>query len=288
MRKLLICILTTSLFCLGTDVLGQSKSSSSGSRPSFSGGSKPPSSKPPSFSGGKSPNSNKPSFSGGKSSSGNKPSFSGGGTATSGGRPKNSSFDSKAAAAQQRAESKQQMQRAEAPRESYTVNGRTINIDPKDRKIQSLRQQLDHERWSNRELRQHNFYQSYYGRPVVVYHDPYSTLFWYYLLDRSIEQQAMWAYCHRADMDAARYNALLSRDARLAGRVAELERQNAARDPNYVLTGMDPDLQYSDEYIDAVYNPRPPPNYVGWTVLWVFIGLIVIATALYLIFFKEY
>jgi len=30
-------------------------------------------------------------------------------------------------------------------------------------------------------------------RPVVVYHDPYSRFFWWWLLDRSLDDQAWWA-----------------------------------------------------------------------------------------------
>ncbi len=62
---------------------------------------------------------------------------------------------------------------------------------------------------------------SYYTRPVVIYQDPYSNLFWWWLLDRSIEDHAWWAYHHRYDMDPARYQALVANDRQLEERVEQ-------------------------------------------------------------------
>jgi hypothetical protein len=100
-------------------------------------------------------------------------------------------------------------------------------------------------------------FEPYYGRPVVVYQDPYSSWFWYWLLDQSLEQRALWAYHHRATMAEARYRELLARDAQLEARIRELERQDVSRDPTYRPGDIDPDLMYSDAYVDAVYNPQP-------------------------------
>ena len=41
---------------------------------------------------------------------------------------------------------------------------------------------------------------------MVVYHDPYNSWFWWWLLDQSLETRALWAYNHRLDMDQARYH----------------------------------------------------------------------------------
>ena len=46
-------------------------------------------------------------------------------------------------------------------------------------RVEALREQLDQERWQNWQLRQQQFYGRYYSQPVVVYHDPYSSPFWY-------------------------------------------------------------------------------------------------------------
>lgn len=301
MKKYLAAVMFFGLLYITSDMTPdvEAQRSGGGSRPSFSSGSR--SSASPSSGGRPSGNSKSSSSGGSKPSGGGKPSFSGGGNNTrkpsfsgggsksngSGSKPK-TTIDSKAAETQKRVESRQAMQKAEAPKPSYKVNGKEIKIDPKDQKIKNLRSQLSQERWANRELRQQQFYSVYASRPLVVYNDPYSSMFWYFLLDRSIEQQAMWAYCHKADMDAARYSALLARDTRLAAKVKQLEAEKAARDPNYVIPGMDPDLQYSDEYVDAVVNPQPAPRYSGWICLWTFIGLLVIVLIVYLVFVKEW
>ena len=108
----------------------------------------------------------------------------------------------------------------------------------------------------------------------------------------------MWAYCHRADMDAARYNALLARDVNLAARVRALEAQKAAVDPTYVPPGIaSPDLMYTDDYVDSVYNPHivqhhpAPAGAIGRVLFWifmVFLGIIVLIVVYNLVFVKKW
>ena len=93
-------------------------------------------------------------------------------------------------------------------------------------------------------MRVRTFYAPYYSRPVVVYHDPYNSFFWWWLLDQSLDDRAYWAYHHRYDMDPARYESLLATDQQLQARVAQLEAQQVARDPQYTPAGLDRDLMY--------------------------------------------
>jgi hypothetical protein len=93
-----------------------------------------------------------------------------------------------------------------------------------------------------RPVRVYNVFNPYWTRPVVVYHDPYSSLFWWWLLDRSLDDRAWWAYNHRYDMDPARYQALVDNDRQLEARVAELEAQQAPRDTAYVPPSLDRDF----------------------------------------------
>jgi hypothetical protein len=58
-------------------------------------------------------------------------------------------------------------------------------------------------------------------------------------------------------MDPERYQALVAQDQQLETRVAELEAQQAPRDPNYVPAGVDRDLMYSDQYVARAYSNRP-------------------------------
>lgn len=69
----------------------------------------------------------------------------------------------------------------------------------------------------------------------------------------------MWAYHHRQEMDQARYQALLAKDAQLEARIKQLE--GTKRDTSYTPKGMDSDLMYSDEYVEAVYNPEQPEHH---------------------------
>ena len=91
----------------------------------------------------------------------------------------------------------------------------------------------------------------------MSYRDPYSSFFWWWLLDRSFEDRALWTYHHRQDMDPARYQALVATNQDLEQRVGQLEAQQVPRDPNYAPPGLDKDLMYSDRHVEQVYHNRP-------------------------------
>jgi len=122
---------------------------------------------------------------------------------------------------------------------------------------------------STRPVRIYNVFNSYSSRPWITYHDPYNSLFWWWLLDRSLDDRAWWAYHHRYDMDPARYDALVANDAQLQSRVAQLEAQQVARDPAYVPPGLEGrDLMYSDQYVKRAYSNRP--TMLGVIAFWLF------------------
>jgi hypothetical protein len=190
------------------------------------------------------------------------------------------------------AESKVAFQKGQQPKESYTDRGGvTRTIDPKDRKIEYLRGELNNERWQNRQWRQQQFFGPYYSYPVVVYHDPYSYFFWWWLLDRSLDERAYWAYHHRQSIDDARYRELLARDANLEARIHQLEAQNLPRDPTYRPSNIEPDLMYSNSYVEAVYNPQPTATARGHAVramIMVFMVLVLISLTIWLVFYKRW
>jgi hypothetical protein len=126
----------------------------------------------------------------------------------------------------------------------------------------------DREVLISRPARIRTVFYPYYSRPVVIYHDPYNSLFWWWLLDRSLDDRAWWAYHHRYDMDPARYQTLLATDQQLESRVAQLEAQQVQRDPNYVPQGVSQDLMYSDRYVAHAYSNRP--TLAGALAFWVF------------------
>ena len=119
-----------------------------------------------------------------------------------------------------------------------------------------------------RPTRIYNVFGGYYYRPWITYSDPYSSLFWWWLLDRSIDDQAWWAYHHRYDMDPGRYQALLANNQKLEARVAQLESQQVPRDPTYTPSGLDRDLMYSDHYVSQAYSNRPTRS--GSIAFWLF------------------
>ena len=224
----------------------RSFSSGSSSR-SFSSGSSKSSS--PSSSSGK-------SFSSGSSSSSSKSSVS----------SPTRSFDSKATSASKSERSKSSFFRS---RETYT---RPPVSEPK---VQETKRQT--------------FYSSYYSNPQYTrevhhyhYRDSYNPYFMLWLLDRSSDERAMWAYHHRSDMDKDRYNELLKKDATLENKVKELEAKGIAKDPNYKPQGVDNDLMYKSD--DEVKKDSG----FAWGTFFSWLGGIALLAAIeWFIFFKR-
>jgi hypothetical protein len=201
---------------------------------------------------------------------------------------------------------KTSLNKGESPKTEYKdPSGTTVKIDPKDKRVESIRN-VPHESWANRESRIHSCYNVYYNRPpifptAVVYHDSYNTLFWYLLLDKTLDQRALWLYNHHDTVDPQRYQYLVSRDAQLEARIKQLEREKVVRDVNYTPPGVDQDLQYDDSFVDAVVNPHinAPSNSVssnntnvslaglGWFVL-IMVILGCTGLLIYGVFFYEY
>jgi hypothetical protein len=326
MRKLLTAVLSLVVF-LGTssEVFGQRSSSGGGrssSSVSSSGGRSYSSS---SSSAGKSYSSSSVNSGGGKSysssSSSSKPSvsvapvvsgsggknYSSGSSYTAGNKtytavspsqsskPKGGAFDGSAADAQKRVESKQNYIKGPEPKPTYTTPvGKEVKIDPNSKSVSSIRN-MDNSVYIARETRISTTYAPYYGRPVVVYNDPYNSFFWYWMLDRSLDERAMWAYHHRAEMDDARYREMLAKDARLESRIRELEVQNkGVRDTSYTPPGLDPDLQYTDDYVDSIMNPHEESSAssgVGAFFFWLFMVILVglaIWLVIWLVFLKNW
>jgi hypothetical protein len=206
-------------------------------------------------------------------------------------RPSSGSFDATAARSQRMAESRVAYLKGQQPKPSYTDGGGVSHpIQSGDRELKSLRRELDRQRWENRESRRRAFFGRYYTypSPVVVYHDPYSNVFWWWLLSRSLDDQAYWAYNHRQVMDAARYRDLLAHDANLEARIRPLEAQHVAPDPTYRPDNIDPDLMYSNSYVDAVYNPQPPITAPLRAMVTVLIVLCVLGLIIWLVFYKRW
>ncbi len=220
------------------------------------------------------------------------------GRVSPGSKPPAGGYDVAAGSAQRRQESKEVYTKATQPKPTYTDGkGQVRPIDPTDVRVAQVRR-LDAERWASRQQRQQVYFAPYVTQPVVVYHDPYNSLFWWWLLAQGQDQQALWAYHHQADMDQARYQNLLARDRALEAKVRDLEARKVPRDPTYVPPGLDPDLAYTDAYVNAAYNPQPspapapppspPPPHHGMVLLTIVLVLLLLGAVVWLLFFKRW
>jgi len=209
-------------------------------------------------------------------------------------RSSSGSFDSAAAAAQRRQESKSAFTLGTKPRPTYTTSdGKTHPLDERDKRVEEIRRDTDPGRWATREQRRRTVFANPPPRPVVIYQDPFSTWFWWWLLAQDLNTRALWAYHHQSDMDAARYRDLLAKDAQLEKRIHELEAKKEPRDPTYAPPGVDPDLMYDDGFVDAAINPQPPspPSHSHWvarTVGRILLVLAAMAFFVWLVFIKRW
>ncbi len=280
----------------GSHSFGSGKSYSSGSGRSYSSGS----SSSGSLWSGSSSRASSGSGSERSYSSGNK-AYSSSGPAPSGGNRYNSgsgggasspssgfTFDQNAARAQKQAASKRDFTDWQRPANNFSGqsygSGRSYSSGGGRPTLY-----VDHDLYRTRTIRIEHVYAPYYSRPLVIYHDHYSSFFWWWLLDRSLDERAMWAYSHRADMDSARYQALLDHDANLEARIHQLEAQHAPADPGYTPTGLDRDLMYNDQYVNRAYHSQP--TFGGRFMFW----FIMAPTAIFatwflgwLLFFKRW
>ena len=171
---------------------------------------------------------------------------------------------------------------------SYRVKAPPLPVSPGG-SYQSIAYVPDASTLSSRPVRIYNVFNPYTSRPVVIYRDPYNSLFWWWLLDRSLDDRAWWAYHHRYDMDPARYQALVAQDQQLEARVEQLEAQQTPRDPNYTPPGVDRDLMYSDRYVEQTYSNRPTTmGVVAFWVLAIPTALAVSGFFIWLIWFKRW
>jgi hypothetical protein len=106
-------------------------------------------------------------------------------------------------------------------------------------------------------------------------------------------ERTEWAYHHRSQISDAQWAELTRKDAELEARVKQLEAEKkGVRDADYMPGQFkdDPDLAYSNEYVDAVYNPEEVEEEgVGaGTAIMVILGVLIIGCVVFFIFFKKW
>jgi hypothetical protein len=114
--------------------------------------------------------------------------------------------------------------------------------------------------------------------------DPFSGLFMYSLLSSSLHHQAMFHHHHWNSYSAQRQQALVAENAQLKAEMASMA--GTPRDPNYAPEGTDADLMYTDEFVDAAYNPVEKESNGLLTFFLVVLGLGGLV-ACYLIFLRR-
>jgi hypothetical protein len=183
---------------------------------------------------------------------------------------KPNTWDVKGGQVQREVESQQVLRRAETTKPNYTTpTGTTKPIDQTSQSTKVIRE-ISPTQYSERPMRHYTIYQNYYSRPVptVFYNDPYDHFFYWWLLDRTTSQQAYWVYNHYNDVDHARIADMYAHDMDLEARVRQLETEKGVngRDPAWAPQGVDHDLMYGDDYVNAVYNPHTyyTPTPVNW------------------------
>jgi hypothetical protein len=139
----------------------------------------------------------------------------------------------------------------------------------------------------------HHDYGWYHSQPVVYVGGGYSSAFWWMMAEWDADRRARWLYNHRYTIEESAYQQGM-RDAQVAASLNRLENQRAYRDPNYIDSEFrnDPSLQYTDEYVHAVYNPpvhhETDPGAALEVFLWLgaIVLLGVICYGLYVLCFK--
>lgn len=221
-------------------------------------------------------------------------------------KPTSKKVDSKASTAKAKQTSKATYKPSSAPKSSYkSKSGKTVNIDPNSSSTKNVRSMSSND-YANRSTRVERHYHTHYGdrydyyrsQPHVYVGGGYSSLFWYSMMDWSLERRAMWLYHNQHSINAQLYQQQLQ-NAQLQAQIAQLQAQGVARNPNYVDSeyANSPDLMYSDEYVTAAYNPVATPvvrrsafgpgTILGW--FFTFVIIIGVTGALYyFIFVKKY
>ena len=118
---------------------------------------------------------------------------------------------------------------------------------------------------------QQQFGQTYYPSTpgMMVYHDSFNPWFWMWLMNQNNDSQAEWAYNHREEMDQQRYQDMLTKNSELAAKVMALETAGKEKNPNYVPSGVDQDLIYSDTAV----QPQENAGMGGVTIIFILIAM---------------
>ena len=182
------------------------------------------------------------------------------------------------------------------PKPAYkTPEGRTVNVRTDSAVVKTIRNnpstyynQPARQQRSETHIHHHHYsqpYDWYYSQPRVYVGGGYSSAFWWMMSEWSAERRAQWFYHNQNVIERDAYERGM-RDAAVANRVAELKAQGARVDPDYVDPefSQDPSLMYTQDHIEAVYNPKVSNNHALTIFLWIIIISFVLFSAYVLLF----
>jgi hypothetical protein len=192
-------------------------------------------------------------------------------------------------------------QQAKAPpKPVYTTpEGRTVNVRTDSQVTSTIRSNPSS--YYRPEVRQqryethvhHYHYQHptnwYYSQPPIYVGGGYSSAFWWMMMEWDAERRAQWFYNHQNTIERDAYQRGMQ-DAAVAQRVAQLKAQNAPINQDYVDPefAKDPSLMYTQDHIEAVYNPEvvhSSSSGAGTVLMWLAI-VGVLCVAAYVLMFQ--
>lgn len=127
----------------------------------------------------------------------------------------------------------------------------------------------------------------YYQQPAMHVGGGYSSAFWWIMMTEwSAQRRAEWLYHNQGNIEESAYKRGL-KDAEVQQQLEELKEKKVAKNPDYVDSDFkgNPDMMYSQEYVEAAYNPKEEKSSLGFWLL-VIVGLGIIGGVVYFIVFR--
>jgi hypothetical protein len=97
------------------------------------------------------------------------------------------------------------------------------------------------------------------------------------MMEWNAERRARWLYHNRHNIEASAYQRGMQ-DAQVAAAVAQMESQGVQANPDYIDSEFadNPDLMYSQDYVEAAYNPTVVQSSGGGAAGTVLVWLLII------------
>ena len=212
----------------------------------------------------------------------------------------NQSANASAAKEEQSRRAYVETQQAKAPPKSVykTPEGKTVNVNTESVVTKTIREKPSsyyqpavRQQRTDVHIHEYHYHHPsswYYSQPTVYVGGGYNSAFWWMMMEWDAERRAQWFYNHQNSIERDAYQRGMQ-DAAVAQRVAELKAQNARVNPDYVDPefAKDPSVMYTQDHIEAVYNPTVVPVSSGGGAMTFFVicGVLMLCVAAYVLMF---